>query len=94
MTKLRIFKIICNIYLFSNSCLCTVLAVSVLYFEKKIGNRLHEYSKIRDFVTYQITFLMTIMTCQQRKVKKRLENREIYSQKATEPLVNAHVAHL
>ena len=63
VTKLRIFKILCNIYFFSSSCLCTVLAVSVLYF-KKIRNRLHEYSKIRNFVTYQITFLMT---CQQHK---------------------------
>ena len=36
VTKLRIFKILCNIF-FSSSCLCPVLAVSVLYFEKKIG---------------------------------------------------------
>ena len=63
ITKLQIFEILCSIF-FSSSCLCPVLAVSVLYFEKKIGNRLHEYSKIRNFVTYQITFLMT---CQQHK---------------------------
>ena len=31
VTKLRIFEILCNIYLFSSSCLCPVLAVSVLY---------------------------------------------------------------
>jgi hypothetical protein len=35
------------------------LSVSVLYFKKKIRNRLREYSKIRNFVTYQITFLLT-----------------------------------
>ena len=34
--KLQIFEILCNIYLFSSSCLCPSLAVSVLYF-KKIG---------------------------------------------------------
>ena len=62
VTKLRIFEILCNIYLFSSSCLSPVLAVSVLYFEKKDRNRFREYSKIRDFVTYQITFFMT---CQQ-----------------------------
>ena len=32
------------------SCLCTVLAVSVLYFKKKHWNRLRENSKIRHFV--------------------------------------------
>ena len=35
--KLQIFEILCNIYLFSSSCLCPVWAVSVLYFEKKLG---------------------------------------------------------
>ena len=33
---------------------------------KKNRNRLHEYSKIRNFITYQITFPMT---CQQHKTK-------------------------
>ena len=40
------------------SALCPLLAVSVLYFEKKIRNLLREYSKIRQFDTYQIDFLM------------------------------------
>ena len=35
---------------------------------KKNRNRLREYSKIRNFVTYQITFLMT---CQQHKEWKK-----------------------
>ena len=44
-------------YLFSSSCLCPVLAFSVLYFEKN-RNRLRDYSKIRQFDKYQIAFLM------------------------------------
>ena len=36
---------------------------------KKIRNRLREYWKIRNFVTYQITFLMT---CQQHNIQKLL----------------------
>ena len=59
VTKLWIFEILCNVYWFSSSCLCPVWTVSVLYFEKKIRNRLRECSKIRNLVTYQITFLMT-----------------------------------
>ena len=59
MTKLGIFEILCNIYLFSSSCLCPDLAVSVLYFEKKIGIGCVNISKIHNFITYQITFLMT-----------------------------------
>ena len=35
VTKVRIFEKLCNIYLFSSSCLCTVLSVSVLYIAKK-----------------------------------------------------------
>ena len=54
LSNLRILR---NIYLFSSSCLCPLLAVSVLYFEKN-RNRLCEYSKIRQFDTYQIAFLM------------------------------------
>ena len=50
----------CNIYLFQAVVSALFLAFSVLYFEKKIG--IGEYSKIRNFVTYQTTFLMT---CQQ-----------------------------
>ena len=46
MTKWRNFEILCNMC----SCLCTVLAVSVLYFKKKHWNRLRENSKIRHFV--------------------------------------------
>ena len=55
LSNLRILR---NIYLFSSSCLCPLLVVSVLYFEKKIRNRLCEYSKISQFDTYQIAFLM------------------------------------
>ena len=55
LLNLRILR---SIYLFSSSCLCPLLAVSVLYFEKKNRNRLREYSKIRQFDTYQIAFLM------------------------------------
>ena len=39
-------------------CLCPLLAVSVLYFEKKIRNRLLEYLKICQLSTFQIAFLM------------------------------------
>ena len=46
MTKWRNDEILCNMC----SCLCTVLAVSVLYFKKKHWNRLRENSKIRHFV--------------------------------------------
>ena len=46
MTKWRNFEILCNMC----SCLCTVLADSVLYFKKKHWNRLRENSKIRHFV--------------------------------------------
>ena len=42
----------------NSSYLCPLLAVSILYFEKKIRNRLREYSKIGQFDTYQIAFLM------------------------------------
>ena len=43
-------------------------AVSALFCipKKKKKKRFREYSKIRNFVTYQITFLMT---CQQHKTK-------------------------
>ena len=37
VTKLQIFKILCNISLFSSSCLCPVLAVSVLHYEKRVA---------------------------------------------------------
>ena len=37
VTKSRIFEILCNSYFFSSICQCHVLAVSVLYFEKKLG---------------------------------------------------------
>ena len=53
-----ISEILCNIYFFQ-------AAVSALFgslsfvLQKKIKNRLREYSKIRNFVTYQITFLLT-----------------------------------
>ena len=46
MTKWQNFEILCNMC----SCLCTVLAVSVLYFKKKHWNRLRKNSKIRHFV--------------------------------------------
>ena len=59
VTKWRNFEILCNMC----SCLCTVLAVSVLYFKKKIGIGC---VKIRHFVTYQVTFLLT---CQPQKYK-------------------------
>jgi hypothetical protein len=52
-------RILCNILLFSSSCLCHLLAVSVLYFEKKNRNRLCEYLKILQFDTYQIAFPRT-----------------------------------
>ena len=65
VTKLWISKILCNVFV----CQAAVSAlfwqsqsVPVLYFQKKIRNRFREYSKICNFVTYQITFLMT---CQQ-----------------------------
>ena len=35
--------------------------------QKKNRNRFHEHLKIRDFVTYQVTFLMT---CQQHWIRK------------------------
>ena len=54
LSNLRILR---NIYLFSSSCLCPLLAVSVLYF-KKNRNRLREYSEIHQFNTYQIYFLI------------------------------------
>ena len=55
MTKLRISEILCNIFF--------QVAVSALFWQsqfctsKKIG--FFEYSKIRNFVTYQTTFLLT-----------------------------------
>ena len=52
LSNLRILR---NIYLFSSSCLCPLLAVSVLCFEKKIGIGC---VNIRKFDTYQIAFLM------------------------------------
>ena len=58
VTKLRISEILCNIYFFQ-------AAVSALFgslsfvLQKKFRNRLREYSKIHNFVTYQITFLLT-----------------------------------
>ena len=51
-------------YFFSGSCLCPCLSVSVLFFKKKIRNRLREYLKNQNCVTYQITFLLT---CQPHK---------------------------
>ena len=42
----------------NSSRLCSLLAVSILYFEKKNRNRLLECLKIRQFDTYQIAFLM------------------------------------
>ena len=62
VTKLGIFEILCNIYLFSSSCLCPVCCLSFVIWKKKTRNSLFEYSKVCNFVTYQITFLMT---CQQ-----------------------------
>ena len=60
MMKWRNFEILCNMC----SCLCTVLADSVLYFKKKHWNRLRENSKIRHFVT---SFLLT---CQPQKSRR------------------------
>ena len=60
--KVQIYEILCNICLFSSSSLCPVLAVSVLYFENKLGIGCVNISKIHNFIRYQITFLMT---CQQ-----------------------------
>ena len=57
--------VLCNIYFFKQLSL-PCLAVSVLYF-KKDRDRLREYSKIRNFVTYQLTFLLT---CQPQKTPK------------------------
>ena len=54
---------LCNIHFLSSSCLCPVWQ-SQFCTSKKIRNRLREYSKIRNFVTYQITFLLT---CQPHK---------------------------
>ena len=62
LMKVQIYEILCNICLFSSSSLCPVLAVSVLYFENKLGIGCVNISKIHNFVRYQITFLMT---CQQ-----------------------------
>ena len=49
------------IFIFFKQLSLPCLAVSVLYFslQKTFRNRLCEYSKIRNFVTYQITFLLT-----------------------------------
>ena len=54
LSNLQIFR---NIYLFSSSCLCPCW-LSQFCTLKKIRNRLREYSKIRQFDTYQIAFLM------------------------------------
>ena len=50
-------QILHNIYLFSSSCLCPVGCLSFVLW-KKNRNRLHEYSKICQFDTYQKAFLM------------------------------------
>ena len=59
----RIFEILRNIYSFSSGCLCPVGCLSFVRRKKKLCN----IPKIRNFVTYQITFLMT---CQQHKYSK------------------------
>ena len=57
------------IFIFFKQLSLPCLAVSALYFKKHIWNRFREYSKIRNFVTYQITFLLT---CQPHKYNKNL----------------------
>ena len=61
LSNLRILR---NFYLFSSSCLCPVLAVSVLYFEKKLGKGC---VSIRQFDTYQIALLMRNQGHKKRK---------------------------
>ena len=52
------------IFIFFKQLSLPCLTVSVLYFKKKFRNMFREYLKIRNFVTYQITFLLT---CQPQK---------------------------
>ena len=47
------------IFIFFKQLPLPCLAVSVVYFKKKIRNRFREYLKIYNFFTYQITFLLT-----------------------------------
>ena len=59
MTKLQISEILCNIYFFKQLSLPCSDSLSLVLRKKKIRNRLREYSKIHNFVTYQVTSLMT-----------------------------------
>ena len=59
ITKLRISEILCNIFFKQLSLPCFGSLSS-----KKNRNRLREYLKIRNFVTFQIDFFMT---CQQHE---------------------------
>ena len=54
-TKLSNLRILRTIYLFSSSCLCPLLAVSILYFENKLGIGCVNMQR---FDTYQIAFLI------------------------------------
>ena len=61
MPKFQIFEILCNIIYFQ-AAVYAISGLSQFYpLKKKLGIGI-EYSKIRNFVTYQIIFLMT---CQQ-----------------------------
>ena len=57
MTKFRISKYYV-VFIYFQSAVSGLLAVSVLYIEKKSKQILHNNLEIRDFVTCQIAFLM------------------------------------
>ena len=64
MTKLRIFKILCNVYLFSSSRLCPIDCLSFVHWKMNQNKILRNISK---FLTSRFRQIAFLMICQQHQ---------------------------